>query len=102
MRPTWAAQALRDTTIEYVTTTSALAEPDPRALGHAPEVIYRRSAAGGAGKGRVRALIAATPAEAAEAGPTPTARPPVPPNCFPASSLLRALRSRSESGRFRM
>ncbi|MFC8228414.1 DEAD/DEAH box helicase [Streptomyces sp. NPDC057287] len=41
-------------------------ERNPRALGHAPEEIYRRSAAGGAGKGRVRALIAATPAEAAE------------------------------------
>ncbi|MFE9909710.1 hypothetical protein [Streptomyces clavifer] len=69
MRPTWAAQALRDTTIEYVTTTSALAEPDPRALGHAPEEIYRRSAAGGAGKGRVRALIAATPGRSGRSRP---------------------------------
>ncbi|MGW6864632.1 DEAD/DEAH box helicase [Streptomyces sp. NPDC054901] len=41
-------------------------ERDPLQLEHAPDEIYRRSASGGAAKGRVRALIAATPAEAAE------------------------------------
>ncbi|WP_445396788.1 DEAD/DEAH box helicase [Streptomyces sp. LE64] len=42
--------------------------PDRNAerLVHAPDEIYRASATGGAAKGRVRALIAATPAEAAE------------------------------------
>lgn len=49
-----------------VRTGGARPERNPRALGHAPEEIYRRSTADGAGKGRVRALIAATPAEAAE------------------------------------
>jgi replicative superfamily II helicase len=39
---------------------------NPAALEHVPEEIWRRSAAGGAVKGRVRALIAATPARAAE------------------------------------
>ncbi|MER6616598.1 DEAD/DEAH box helicase [Streptomyces xantholiticus] len=39
---------------------------DPRNLVHAPDEIYRASAAGGAAKGRVRAMIAATLAEAAE------------------------------------
>ncbi|MFE9661423.1 DEAD/DEAH box helicase [Streptomyces sp. NPDC005955] len=39
---------------------------DPKNLVHAPDEIYRASAAGGAAKGRVRAMIAATPAEAAE------------------------------------
>ncbi|MQS07242.1 DEAD/DEAH box helicase [Streptomyces alkaliphilus] len=39
---------------------------DPRKLVHAPEDIYRASVAGGAAKAGVRALIAATPAEAAE------------------------------------
>ncbi|WP_353941185.1 DEAD/DEAH box helicase [Streptomyces sp. HUAS MG91] len=41
-------------------------ERNPEQLEHAPDEIYRRSASGGAAKGRVRALIAATPAEAAE------------------------------------
>ncbi|GGX48085.1 DEAD/DEAH box helicase [Streptomyces noursei] len=41
-------------------------ERDPLQLEHAPDEIYRRSASDGAAKGRVRALIAATPAEAAE------------------------------------
>ncbi|MEU5809100.1 DEAD/DEAH box helicase [Streptomyces sp. NPDC047718] len=39
---------------------------NPQSLVHAPDDIYRASAAGGAAKGRVRAMIAATPAEAAE------------------------------------
>ncbi|CAL9562406.1 DEAD/DEAH box helicase [Streptomyces sp. enrichment culture] len=39
---------------------------NPQNLVHAPDEIYRASAAGGAAKGRVRAMIAATPAEAAE------------------------------------
>ncbi|MFB7630619.1 DEAD/DEAH box helicase [Streptomyces sp. NPDC056149] len=39
---------------------------NPQSLVHAPDEIYRASAAGGATKGRVRAMIAATPAEAAE------------------------------------
>ncbi|MFF2807681.1 DEAD/DEAH box helicase [Streptomyces sp. NPDC058000] len=39
---------------------------NPQSLVHAPDEIYRASAAGGAAKGRVRAMIAATPAEAAE------------------------------------
>ncbi|WP_329054196.1 DEAD/DEAH box helicase [Streptomyces violaceus] len=39
---------------------------NPAELEHVPEEIWRRSAAGGAVKGRVRALIAATPARAAE------------------------------------
>lgn len=39
---------------------------DPQKLVHAPDEIYRASAARGAAKGRVRAMIAATPAEAAE------------------------------------
>ncbi|WEV24869.1 DEAD/DEAH box helicase [Streptomyces sp. 71268] len=39
---------------------------DPQNLHHAPDEIYRAAAAGGAAKGRVRAMIAATPAEAAE------------------------------------
>jgi ATP-dependent helicase YprA (DUF1998 family) len=38
----------------------------PQNLVHAPDEIYRASAADGAAKGRVRAMIAATPAEAAE------------------------------------
>jgi ATP-dependent helicase YprA (DUF1998 family) len=38
----------------------------PQNLVHAPDEIYRASAAGGAAKGRVRAMIAATSAEAAE------------------------------------
>ncbi|MEU8995044.1 DEAD/DEAH box helicase [Streptomyces caniferus] len=41
-------------------------ERDPLQLEHAPDEIYRRSVSGGAAKGRVRALIAATSAEAAE------------------------------------
>ncbi|WP_328951485.1 DEAD/DEAH box helicase [Streptomyces sp. NBC_00184] len=41
-------------------------ERNPLQLEHAPEEIYRRSVSGGAAKGRVRALIEATPAEAAE------------------------------------
>ncbi|MFF4230373.1 DEAD/DEAH box helicase [Streptomyces sp. NPDC001820] len=41
-------------------------ERNPLQLEHAPDEIYRRSVSGGAAKGRVRALIAATPAEAAE------------------------------------
>ncbi|MGW5420193.1 DEAD/DEAH box helicase [Streptomyces sp. NPDC003943] len=40
-------------------------ERNPRALVTAPDDIYRLSAGGGNGKARVRALIAATPAEAA-------------------------------------
>ncbi|RZU25195.1 DEAD/DEAH box helicase [Streptomyces sp. BK239] len=39
---------------------------NPQNLVHAPDEIYRASVAGGAAKGRVRAMIAATPAEAAE------------------------------------
>ncbi|WP_405954868.1 DEAD/DEAH box helicase [Streptomyces phaeochromogenes] len=39
---------------------------NPQNLVHAPDEIYRASAAGGAAKGRVRAMVAATPAEAAE------------------------------------
>ncbi|MFF3290666.1 DEAD/DEAH box helicase [Streptomyces sp. NPDC003023] len=39
---------------------------NPAVLEHVPEEIWRRSAAGGPVKGRVRALIAATPARAAE------------------------------------
>ncbi|MFI0895906.1 DEAD/DEAH box helicase [Streptomyces sp. NPDC020983] len=39
---------------------------NPQNLVHAPDEIYRASVAGGAAKARVRALIAATPAEAAE------------------------------------
>ncbi|MFC5953574.1 DEAD/DEAH box helicase [Streptomyces pratens] len=39
---------------------------NPRNLVHTPDEIYRASVAGGAAKGRVRAMIAATPAEAAE------------------------------------
>ncbi|WP_263239664.1 DEAD/DEAH box helicase [Streptomyces sp. A13(2022)] len=39
---------------------------DPQNLVHAPDEIYRASVTGGAAKGRVRAMIAATPAEAAE------------------------------------
>ncbi|MER5687666.1 DEAD/DEAH box helicase [Streptomyces sp. NPDC002205] len=41
-------------------------ERDPAALVTEASEIYRRSVAGGASKGRVRALISATPAEAAE------------------------------------
>ncbi|MCO8302921.1 DEAD/DEAH box helicase [Streptomyces sp. RKCA744] len=46
----------------------AAISPDraPQNLVHAPDEIYRSSVAGGAAKGRVRAMIAATPAEAAE------------------------------------
>ncbi|QNE74328.1 DEAD/DEAH box helicase [Streptomyces finlayi] len=39
---------------------------DPQNLNHASDEIYRAAASGGAAKGRVRAMIAATPAEAAE------------------------------------
>ncbi|MYT16629.1 Distinct helicase family with a unique C-terminal domain including a metal-binding cysteine cluster [Streptomyces sp. SceaMP-e96] len=39
---------------------------NPQNLVHAPDEIYHASPAGGAAKGRVRAMIAATPAEAAE------------------------------------
>ncbi|MFD5699108.1 DEAD/DEAH box helicase [Streptomyces lasiicapitis] len=39
---------------------------NPQNLVHAPDEIYRASVGGGAAKGRVRAMIAATPAEAAE------------------------------------
>ncbi|WP_030744797.1 DEAD/DEAH box helicase [Streptomyces sp. NRRL S-31] len=39
---------------------------NPLNLVHAPDEIYRASVARGAAKGRVRAMIAATPAEAAE------------------------------------
>ncbi|MGW1974322.1 DEAD/DEAH box helicase [Streptomyces sp. NPDC001889] len=39
---------------------------DPQSLEHTPELIYRAAVTGGAAKGRVRAMIAATPAEAAE------------------------------------
>ncbi|MEW2030240.1 DEAD/DEAH box helicase [Streptomyces roseifaciens] len=39
---------------------------NPQDLHHAPDEIYRAAATGGAAKGRVRAMIAATPAEAAE------------------------------------
>ncbi|MGW0333117.1 DEAD/DEAH box helicase [Streptomyces sp. NPDC003011] len=39
---------------------------NPQNLVHAPDEIYRASVAGGAAKGRVRAMIRATPAEAAE------------------------------------
>ncbi|MFM9613249.1 DEAD/DEAH box helicase [Streptomyces niveiscabiei] len=39
---------------------------NPQNLVHAPDEIYRASVAGGAAKGRVRAMIAATPSEAAE------------------------------------
>ncbi|MFF4664212.1 DEAD/DEAH box helicase [Streptomyces sp. NPDC001282] len=39
---------------------------DPQNLHHAPDEIYRAAATGGAAKGRVRAMISATPAEAAE------------------------------------
>ncbi|MER6533409.1 DEAD/DEAH box helicase [Streptomyces sp900105755] len=39
---------------------------DPQSLVHEPDEIYRASVTGGAAKGRVRAMIAATPAEAAE------------------------------------
>ncbi|MER5477539.1 DEAD/DEAH box helicase [Streptomyces sp. NPDC002734] len=39
---------------------------NPQNLVTAPDEIYRASVAGGAAKGRVRAMIAATPAEAAE------------------------------------
>ncbi|MFD8428323.1 DEAD/DEAH box helicase [Streptomyces coelicoflavus] len=39
---------------------------NPQNLVHAPDEIYRASVTGGAAKGRVRAMIAATPAEAAE------------------------------------
>ncbi|MER6843794.1 DEAD/DEAH box helicase [Streptomyces platensis] len=39
---------------------------NPQNLVHTPDEIYRASPAGGAAKGRVRAMIAATPAEAAE------------------------------------
>ncbi|MFD6038990.1 DEAD/DEAH box helicase [Streptomyces griseoincarnatus] len=39
---------------------------NPQNLVHAPDEIYRAGASGGAAKGRVRAMIAATPAEAAE------------------------------------
>ncbi|MDQ0931334.1 DEAD/DEAH box helicase [Streptomyces turgidiscabies] len=41
-------------------------ERNPASLVSAPEEIYRRSASGGSAKGRVRALMAATPGEAAE------------------------------------
>ena len=41
-------------------------ERNPSVLVTAPDDIYRLSAGGGAGKARVRAMIAATPAEAAE------------------------------------
>ncbi|MFE3761238.1 DEAD/DEAH box helicase [Streptomyces sp. NPDC059104] len=41
-------------------------ERNPASLVTAPDQIYQFSASGGASKGRVRALIAATPAEAAE------------------------------------
>ncbi|WP_199547877.1 DEAD/DEAH box helicase [Streptomyces sp. N35] len=41
-------------------------ERGPEALVSSPDEIYRRSVAGGASKARVRAYIAATPAEAAE------------------------------------
>ncbi|MFH9106890.1 DEAD/DEAH box helicase [Streptomyces albus] len=47
---------------------------NPQNLVHAPDDIYRASAADGAAKGRVRALIAATPAEAAEAARAALAR----------------------------
>lgn len=40
-------------------------ERNPTSLVSAPDDVYRLSAGGGAGKARVRALIAATPAEAA-------------------------------------
>ncbi|MFF7778932.1 DEAD/DEAH box helicase [Streptomyces tanashiensis] len=39
---------------------------NPQDLNHAPDEIYRAAAAGGAAKGRVRAMVAATPTEAAE------------------------------------
>ncbi|MDX2936484.1 DEAD/DEAH box helicase [Streptomyces ipomoeae] len=39
---------------------------NPQNLVHEPDEIYSASVAGGAAKGRVRAMIAATPAEAAE------------------------------------
>lgn len=39
---------------------------NPQNLVHDPDEIYRASVGGGAAKGRVRAMIAATPAEAAE------------------------------------
>ncbi|MFV6027778.1 DEAD/DEAH box helicase [Streptomyces sp. NPDC056264] len=41
-------------------------ERNARSLGTAPDDIYRFSVGGGTGKARVRALIAATPAEAAQ------------------------------------
>ncbi|OPC84542.1 hypothetical protein B4N89_29710 [Embleya scabrispora] len=41
-------------------------ERNPNSLVTAPDEIYRLSAGGGAGKGRVRALVAATATEAAE------------------------------------
>ncbi|MGV9985639.1 DEAD/DEAH box helicase [Streptomyces olivaceus] len=41
-------------------------ERNPSELVTAPDDVYRLSAGGGAGKARVRAMIAATPAEAAE------------------------------------
>lgn len=46
--------------------TAISPERGPEALVSAPDEIYRRSVAGGASKARVRAYIAATPAEAAE------------------------------------
>lgn len=39
---------------------------NPQNLVHDPDEVYRSSVVGGAAKGRVRAMIAATPAEAAE------------------------------------
>lgn len=46
--------------------TAICPERNPAALVTAPDEIYRRSVAGGASKARVRAFVAATPAEAAE------------------------------------
>ncbi|MFI7870560.1 MULTISPECIES: DEAD/DEAH box helicase [Streptomyces] len=47
---------------------------NPQNLVHAPDEIYRASVTGGAAKGRVRAMIAATPAEAAEQAKATLAR----------------------------
>ncbi len=46
--------------------SAIMPERNPRSLVTAPDDIYRLSAGGGNGKARVRALIAATPAEAAK------------------------------------
>lgn len=46
--------------------TAISPDRNPAALISAPDEIYRRSVAGGPIKGRVRALVSATPAEAAE------------------------------------